>query len=223
MIKAIRRGLVLLIAAIWEALNHWHFLDFVVAKLRSEGPVGMFLAELITSETFRFLLIVTGFLIVLRGYIDDRKRSAQPVVMSPLPASLLPDVRPVIPETTSLQPVSISEQRIFVGSEITVNYLNSLREGRTGVQAQALINLYIGKWMRVSGRLGNVLSSGRNRCQVTLEYNPLKFTDLFMMFSEEWRDHLSILTLGQNIAVVGKIEQVDYFGVHLTDCELVDP
>jgi len=134
MLKATRRGLVLLIAGIWEAVNQWHLLDFVVAKLRSEGPVGMFLADLITSETFRLLLIITGLLIIAKGYIDDRKRVLDtPGGVNPLPVPLLPDASSAgrgtrLPKT---------RQRVFVGTKITPTYLNKLLEERTAIQAQA--------------------------------------------------------------------------------------
>jgi hypothetical protein len=216
MVKAIRRGLVLLIAAMWEALNQWHLIGFIVDKLRSEGPTGMFLADLITSPIFRLVLIVAGLLIVAKGYMDDRSRLPHAIGggISALPPSLMPDV----------SSAPNSKQRIFVGSEITVKYLTSLREGRTSIQSQALIDMYIGKWMRVSGNLADVLKSSPDsrHCQVTFTRTSPGLTELFMRFGKEWFDRLSIMTVGQDVTVVGKIEQVDAFGVHLAECELVN-
>jgi hypothetical protein len=156
----------------------------------------------------------------VKGYMEDRKRLPNAAgEMSSLPDALLRNA--VTPASLQTRKTS-SKERIFVGSEITVNYLNSLGDGMTGIQAQALRDIYIGKWMKVSGRLGNVLNSYGTFCQVTLKYVPLKFTDLYMIFGKEWRDRLSIMTPGQNITVMGKIDRIDSSGVQLGECELID-
>jgi hypothetical protein len=220
MTKTIRRGLVIFIAAIWEALNQWHLIDFVITKLRSEGPVGMFLADLITSPTFRLLLILAGLIVVVVGYMEDRQRALHtPGGLSPLPASLFPAAPPAVqgrlPKT---------QQRVFVGKEVTPKYLNKLLEGRTKIQAQALVDIYVGKWMKVSGKLATVSSPSEPSftMQVTFKTKTLEFNDLYMFFSSKWRDRLAIMTIGQQITVVGKIDEVNAFGVQLKECELVD-
>jgi hypothetical protein len=61
--------------------------------------------------------------------------------------------------------------RTFIG--VTHAYLVGLFENHTDVQAQKLLEIYIGKWMRISGQLGNVMSSSPYFVQVTFERKPL--------------------------------------------------
>jgi hypothetical protein len=116
----------------------------------------------------------------------------------------------------------IKPQRIFVGDDVTKEFLIGLLQGRTDIQAQKLVSLYLGKWMKVSGRLGNILSSTGTRFQVTFEFSG-KLTDLYMWFGEQWADRLSIITPGQNLVVIGKITEIGPSSyVSLDECELLD-
>ena len=103
--------------------------------------------------------------------------------------------------------------------EVTPEYLWRLCEGRTSTQAEHLISDYIGKWMPVSGPLGDVKPSG----QVTFQHTPGTHTVIYMYFHKKrWLTRLSALHLGENISVRGRIEKVNSLELHLETCEIVD-
>lgn len=113
---------------------------------------------------------------------------------------------------------------IVVGGRTVVNvtpeYLTGLFEGHTVVQGEKLIEAYIGKWMKVSGRVGDIHPN-----QVTFERaNPFsRYFVVFMYPSALWLEQLSVLRISDTITVIGRIERVNRIEVHLRDCEPVNP
>jgi hypothetical protein len=65
-----------------------------------------------------------------------------------------------------------SEERIFVGKNVTPRYLMNFFEEHTGIQANKLAQAYIGKWIVVEGTLAEVLSTDLTRAQVTFQTDP---------------------------------------------------
>jgi hypothetical protein len=61
------------------------------------------------------------------------------------------------------------QEREFLPPNITPEYLADLFDGRTDLQAKGLADPYIGKWMRVSGPLGNVGTPNKYFTQVTFK------------------------------------------------------
>jgi hypothetical protein len=116
------------------------------------------------------------------------------------------------------------EERTFI--DVTPAYLVGQFKGHTDLQAMPLTAPFLGKWMRVSGTLGNVLSNRETISQVTFQtkspfspdYEPLT---VFMYFDRErWDERLAVLPPGSEITVVGRVREVDRVTVHLEDCEL---
>jgi hypothetical protein len=105
-----------------------------------------------------------------------------------------------------------TEERSVV--DVTPEYLMHFFEGHTDIQARTRVADFIGKWMKVSGPLGNVTSSP----QVT-------FADLspvYMFFRKKWVDRLLILRREDNITVLGQIAHVERGNLVLYNCELID-
>ena len=121
------------------------------------------------------------------------------------------------------------KDRVFVGESITPEYLISIFQEHTDIQGARLTEAYLGKWMKVSGPLGNVMSSSPIQAQLTFkrpevpltERTWFYYTDLFMMFKEPWIDRLTIAKRGDKLTVIGKIERIDGVSVQLENCELV--
>jgi hypothetical protein len=120
------------------------------------------------------------------------------------------------------QPDNIEDARVFVSPNIDVEYLCEMFEGHTSLQASKMASAFIGKWMRLSGNLGEVLSSRPGAsAQVTFMTSKLKFTDVYMYFDKEWVERLSVLKHGDAIRVIGEIEEIHRTHVQLHHCELV--
>jgi hypothetical protein len=114
--------------------------------------------------------------------------------------------------------IAENSECIFVGRNITPGYLLSFFRDHTSIQATKLTEAYIGKWMPLHGKLGEVIYSTAYTTQVTF-----KSTSVFMYFHEPWIDRLTILRRGDDLMVIGQIKSIDLLSVHLDNCELRDP
>lgn len=108
-----------------------------------------------------------------------------------------------------------------MGSQVTIKQLRDLFEGHISIQEENLAAAYIGKWMKVSERLSEVLSSSGIHLQVTFERPTLSLTELYMYFEPSWKDRLAILNKGDVLIVVGKIDRITRMEVVMDHCELV--
>jgi hypothetical protein len=133
-----------------------------------------------------------------------------------------PPVR--VPDASPLpQSLPSNEAREYVS--VTPQDLRRLFEGRTTAQGTALANQYVGKWMIVSGRLGDIwpLRPGMHRFQVTLAIGPLaimSYYQVFLWFNEEWKERVEARQRGEQITVHGKVAEVQAIDVNLHDCEI---
>jgi hypothetical protein len=147
------------------------------------------------------------------------------------------DHPPAVPPTPSMiQPIQQTEVkeaenqgRVFVGENVTHEYLFNIFRAHTAIQETKLTAAYLGKWMKVSGTVGEVISTNPARAQLTFKRPEVPFTertafyyaDLFMMFDEPWVDRLAILIRGDKLTVIGQIGRIDGTSIHLENCELV--
>jgi hypothetical protein len=126
--------------------------------------------------------------------------------------------------------VAKTEARVFVGPSITPEYLIRIFREHTGIQGAALTAAYLGKWVKVSGSLGNVTSRTSDFAQLSFEratvppeeQTPLDHTYFFMQFNKPWIERLAIARRGDKLTVVGQIGSIDGLAVVLENCELVD-
>jgi hypothetical protein len=123
-----------------------------------------------------------------------------PAPSKPVVASPRDDIGEVIRD----QP----KDRVFLGPEITPQYLTGFFRDHTSAQAKTLVALYLHKWMPVSGRLDNVDVS---QLWVFVSLEPGTYEGLSWVhcrFSLKWTDRLSILTRGTHIKLVGRLDEV---------------
>lgn len=99
---------------------------------------------------------------------------------------------------------------------MTPNDLMDLHSGRTSMQAQKLIQVYIGKWIELSRKVMNVTSDGG----VIVEEGP-RARLIIMNFDKEWIGRLEILQPGLTISVFCQIWRVDSNALGLDHCEFV--
>jgi hypothetical protein len=172
----------------------------------------------IGSDLFRTILVILGLgLISLAMVRGSRRQASQP------PVNTLPQAEP---KTSVEDP---REERVFVGPGVTPEYLFGLYEGKTDMQAQKAADLFLGKWMPISGPLRNIGAwhEAGSYCQVTVELGdaPIFFMkSLYLYFRDKrWVDRLSVLAAGDLISVHGRIDRISRFEIQLQDCELEDP
>ena len=181
---------------------------------------------------------IVGMLVVvfysawwLRGWRDRRQaatsRSTRPAdpakapitQFTPAPIVEAPVLLPSPAPIAEPEPSSVDEfGRIFVGSNVTPAYLVGLLKQGTVIRAVKQTESYIGKWMKLSGILDDVLPAG-GQVMVTFKTN-LSLHDVIMYFNVTWIDRLSILSKGDKITVLGKIDKINVISVYLENCEL---
>ena len=114
----------------------------------------------------------------------------------------------------------VADDRVVVPDSVTIEYLTGLfDEERTSAQANRLLEPFLGKWIRVSGRIHDVQEVGSNIVVSFYDHGQWLFT--FMEFDGSWVAHLSVKQKGDDIDVLGKIGRVSPNDLHLRDCELV--
>jgi hypothetical protein len=143
-----------------------------------------------------------------------------PAIEAPISSPLAAVPEP-IPKPKNEAPATPSKETIDVTPEVLVG----LFDGNTALRAQTLVAEKIGKWIIVSGPLGEIFpgtvyGSSRSPTLLTLS-SPTKFY-LYMWFSGEWVDRLALLSKNQHISVLGQIKNVERQKVELENCELVD-
>jgi hypothetical protein len=144
------------------------------------------------------------------------KGNVVPPKMVEVPAPILPPPPPV--RTTPPK----KPDRDYVSAEVTPEYLLGLYDGNTRLRAETLVSQQVGKWMQVSGPLGEIHSSFKTNALVV--FSSRKKPTIYMWFNEEWIDRLALLPKNQNINVEGQLKKVtDYNAtVELENCELLD-
>lgn len=153
-----------------------------------------------------------------------RRRAKPPSVSSDEPSSPTPvSIQSVGPEPEPESDLP-AESRTVV--DVTPAYLLGLFDEHTSVQAQRLLEPFIGNWMRVSDPLGDVSSSG-SFVQVTFQSEPRykrgEYFTIYMYFPTALKDRLAILQRGTPIMVLGRIRDAGGAALHLEDCELEEP
>ena len=145
----------------------------------------------------------------------------------------LPDEKRQIGDTKKPVIESLATQALPVGSSTkeprkTVNVtpehlIGFFNEQHTSIQAAKLAEAYIGKWLTVSGPIGDVLgASDLHRMVVFANRTISSYNTVNMFFRDkEQFSQLSTLRRGDNITVIGKITEVNAIQVSLDECELV--
>jgi hypothetical protein len=111
---------------------------------------------------------------------------------------------------------------------VTPDELVEFFEGHTSIQAQKLVAPYIGKWIEVSGLLGDVNPLAEDAAEVTFRPEstmagmPVGVVTVMSFRTKEWVDRLAVLKHKDPIAVQGKIREIRSLRVYLDDCELLD-
>ena len=123
----------------------------------------------------------------------------------------------------TVPPVSLEQELVFLGEEITPGYLVGISKGHTTVQAQKLAEVYLNKGMKVSGVVGDVEDRREYmRLHVYWKETESEEVSVFFSFGANWRDRILTLKKGQRITAKGRIDRCSSY-ISLEDCELIEP
>lgn len=124
--------------------------------------------------------------------------------------------------TVSPSMPSIKDSRIYIQAK--PSELTSIYQGRTELQANKLAAPYIGKWMKVAGKIHDISTPGGRVLVALVDVPDRDFNGvIFLYFSRElWLERLEILSHGHPITAEGKVTGLAFPGISLEDCELIE-
>jgi hypothetical protein len=116
------------------------------------------------------------------------------------------------------QPPTVTDERVFLGTEVTIQTLRRIDLNRTTLEAERLKIPYLGKWMKVIGALETIVETptGSN---VLVDCHEAGL--IFLSFGKDWGDRLSILNKGTEIVGIGKLSVIQLTHIFLEKCELM--
>src|SRR5579863_6187510 len=135
-----------------------------------------------------FCLLLAGVLQLLAARTRHRPSLASPAALQRMPLPVFSPPPPVLPVL-----VPPLEEKIFVGPDITPQFLTDIARNHTYIQASKMLEIYIGKWMKVSGVISNVSQISTTLTMVIWSGSVLQeIPSIYLMFDGQWFDRLSI-------------------------------
>lgn len=105
------------------------------------------------------------------------------------------------------------DRRVFL--QVTPEQVRQIYDGRTTLQGEKAAEIYVGKWMKVSGTVRDVVALKRSRAMWLKERN----TPVLIFNSKLSR--LDVIHKGDAVTVVGRVFGVSKELIQLNKCELV--
>jgi hypothetical protein len=200
----------------WRAVSFLSSIDFMRTASGRPGIGTYFLPPGLAD-----LLMVVGIGLMVFVFVSREMQGSPHGYSSAMPFSR-PDQEPPAhhePPPLHQEPSGHrSEERLFV--DRTPQELMRFREEHTSVNANKLLEVFMGKWLRVPGIFEDVAVE-RTTLFVTLVMpTGTSRSVAFLYFQLEWHDRLLMLKRGAPITVIGRIVSVGLGEVVLTDCEL---
>lgn len=111
-----------------------------------------------------------------------------------------------------------ADRHVYVETPITEKFLQDLFRDRTKIQAEKALEMYIGKWLKISGTLTDIDNNTLSGYKVHIQsQNP----SIFLYFSRWEKRRLEILHKGDFITASGKITHINRNFITLERCELL--
>jgi hypothetical protein len=200
-------AMIAVLAALWQKLRHispdWFFIG------------GLFVLSV--AVLVMLLRLVKSFSSALAANDLARER----FIRGGQSDTLSPSSHGSVPSTTA--PTARSEREfVNVTPEYLIGFFN---EGHMSIQAGKLAEAFIGKWITVSGPIGDVLGvTDAQRMAVFADRSIHDHNLVNMFFRDKERfNQLSTLKRGDAITVIGQLRDVNSLEIWLENCELVKP
>jgi hypothetical protein len=196
------RSLFVVAALLIVVAIFWKSIEGAIPKI---GPIA---SDVAGSSVSWFTLLLTGFGIVF--FLDFRARTRGFADYATPPEDQKDDKKS---ENKIIEPPL---ERSFV--KVTPEYLMDFYKDRTSFQGDQLAKSYIGKWIRISGKVANV--DVKQLIHVSVRLPDTRH--IILVFDNDWEDRVSILIGAQKIEAIGQISQVNEIHMTLRHCEVID-
>lgn len=156
-------------------------------------------------------VIVEGTFVVEHARPPVDETGGRPAsVQAPEPQSVSPLPAKTAPQTP----------REFV--ELNFEALTARTKGLNGIEAVRVYAVYVGKWIRVSGQIDDVIPAGNTGPIVArLQAPTTNAGTVYMTFDRtKWADRLGAMSRGDTLTASCRIELVQQNGMSLSDCEV---
>lgn len=139
-------------------------------------------------------------------------------IKAPVQQQITNDLDKLLWPMMAYQPPS---ERIFVDK--TPQELTKIFKTYIDAQAEKLIQPYMGKWLRIAGPVQNASQISGKFWQVFLhlESDSMFGIQIVLYFANTWTEHLSLISRGTNINVIGRISKISSGELDLQACELI--
>jgi hypothetical protein len=161
------------------------------------------------------LIVVAFFRIENHIRKDPEEDHVEGQKPSPDFYAALASVKDEIANLQDLPPIDPTAPAVL---RITPPELCEIVSQNTKINSDKLLSVYVGKSLSVSGRVHDVNDRG-TYWVVFLLYSPSLIAVL--LFSNEWKDHLSQLSKKDAIMVIGTFKEAQHSTVWLENCSLV--
>lgn len=127
-----------------------------------------------------------------------------------------------VPEESQVTKLSLPQHKKRRVVDVTPDQLIKPFKDNMSIHAQKLVSSYIGKWMKISGHVGNIGAFNGTFSQVIFSDRTVFDGQVYMLFrnQEYVEDRLLVLNRGAKITVLGQIDRIDG-DLQLDNCELI--
>lgn len=112
--------------------------------------------------------------------------------------------------------VNPCDGRVYI--TLTPDELLAIGTDETSLVAHGLKKPYLGKWIRVEGKVDDINRYTSGKFIVTIDITDSSYMSL--RFDERWGEYLE--TMGKDFYIVahGKIDEIERYGLWIEECEL---
>ena len=114
-------------------------------------------------------------------------------------------------------PNATKPKRLLIPAEVTLEQISQPFQELTQIQAIRATERYIGKWMRYSGEITNIVKGNA----IFLRDRENQDGRVVAIFEDDWRERLELLPRGKRITVEGQISNIESAGVWLKKSEII--
>ena len=117
----------------------------------------------------------------------------------------------------AIQPIpAVNSDRIFVAR--TPEQFMDICRGKMAVEQDRLIRPFINKWLRTQIIVDDVSISPLSGGAIWAGQQSRR---IISKFDKKWEPRLHVLSKGERLEIIGKIEHIDGSAVHLAECEIM--
>jgi hypothetical protein len=199
----------LLTGSLWVQLKTaWPALSRQIERVAT-NPVSWFAIVM-------FLLAVFAFHRPKQNTRIDNRIAPEPNALAAIGTTFVK--APKTPSPADIAFKTIGDREVL---ENALDYLFWLRKSTASINAEKLLAPYIGKWIRVSGKIRDIRDVF---VAIDVKGDAFINNQVFVWFDENWRDRFHMLDRNMDISVIGKIDRINSSDIEIKSSELAqDP